>query len=422
MGTFRFLAPAAVAAFVCLQPAHAQVSDQARQLLTESTQALQKAETMSFHARRYATGPVQAILNTEGNVKLIRHGSDRAKATIRMTGKTPEPGRGTTKDFDVFVSDGIVTWVDPAQKKVFERQVTARGDGSSELSVGNQLVWENLLDADPYRDQLLNKTDGFKVTVEGKEAVGKDMCDVVKAVYNNGQREVIIHIGPDKLPHKIEKRAPLPPGTGNGTPLSMIVEMTDIKVNEGLKASDLALGTPEGFTRDVQVAAGPDPKAPQPPAEPVAAIGIAPGTTAPAFNLKNTKGETVTLDSMKNNVVVLSFWGTWNGTWKKAAPTVEKIAQSFSGKPVKMVGMAVREKDPAAAASRWTEDKMTFPTVVVPDSDNLLELYKVKGCPAFVIIGGDGKVVDFVQGFPGEEQFAARMTASINRAVEAIKK
>lgn len=422
MGTFRFMASTAVAAFVCVQAAVAQVSDDARRVLTESAAAINKVESMTFQSRRYATGPLAGVLNTQGNVKLIRNGPDRTKASLRMTGKTQEAGRGT-RDFDVLLTDGIVTWTDAAQKKVLERSNTPKGEGSSELSIAMQLIMDDLFAPEPYRQQLMSTTPGFKVTVEGNEAVGGEVCEIVKASYNEGVREVYIHISAtDKLPRKLELRGNPAKGAANQAPLSMIVEMTDVKVNPGMKPTDLALATPDGFQRDIQKAPAPMPIAQNPEVAPPAPIGLVPGTDAPAFNLKNTKGEDMTLASMKNHVVVLAFWGTWNGTWKKAAPTVEKINASFTGKPVKFVGIAVREKDPAAVTSRWTEDKMTFPTTIAAEGDKTAESYQVKGYPTFVIIGGDGKVVDFVQGFPGEEQFTARMTASINRAVDAIKK
>lgn len=420
MGTFRFMATTTVAALVCVQAAVAQVTDDARKVLTESAAAIGKVQSMTFHSRRYATGPLEGVLNTEGDVKLIRNGPDRAKATIRMTGKTQEAGRGK-RDFDVLVDNNVVTWIDAPQKKVVERQVAPKGEGSSEMSIAQQLIMEDLFAAEPFRQQLMSTTPGFKVTVEGNEAVGGEVCEIVKASYNEGVREVYIHISAaDRLPRKLELRGNPAKGATNQAPLSMIVEMTNVKVNTGLKPTELALATPDGFTRDIQQA--PAPQANPVANAPAAVIGLPPGTDAPAFNLKNTKGEPVSLASMKNNVVVLAFWGTWNGSWKKAAPTVEKINASFNGKPVKMVGIAVREKDPAAVASRWTEDKMTFPTTIAGEGDKTADDYQVKGYPTFVIIGGDGKIVDFIQGFAGEEQFSARMNASINRAVDAIKK
>ena len=259
----------------------------------------------------------------------------------------------------------------------------------------------------------------FKVSVEGTEAINGEVCEIVKASYNEGVREVYIHISAaDHLPRKLELRGNPPQGQTTQKPLSMIVELTDLKVNPALKPAELALATPEGFTRDVQ-------KAPSPVASAAgdaapAAIGLPPGTEAPAFSLKTAKGEPVTLESMRNNVTVLAFWGTWNGTWKKAAPVIEKINAGFAGKPVKMLGVACREQDPKAPAARWAEDKMTFPLVL--GDEQTPAAYQVKGYPTFVIIGGDGKIVDFIQGFPGDEQFTARMTASINRAVDAIKK
>lgn len=418
MGTFRVFAPAAVAAIVCFQPAQAQVTDDARRVLTDSAAAIGKIESMTFNSRRYATGPLEGVLNTQGAVKLIRNGPDRTKAVARMTGKTQEPGRGM-RDFDVLVSDGVVTWVETGSKKVFERQVAPKGEGSSEMSIAQQLIMDDLFAPEPYRQMLMSTAPDLKVTVEGTEAVGGEVCEIVKASFSQGIREIYVHVSAaDRLPRKVELRGNPPKERANDKPLSMIIEVTDVKVNPGLKPTDLALATPEGFTRDVQQTPAPGQSNPANPA-PAVAIGLTPGTDAPAFSLKSPKGEAVTLASMKDNVVVLAYWGTWNATWKKAAPVVERLNASFAGKPVKMLGIACREQDPQAPESRWAEDKMSFPLVLGDEATPAA--YQVKGYPTFVVIGADGKVVDFVQGFPGDEQFTARMTASINRAVEAIK-
>ncbi len=424
MGPFRFLAPAAVAAIVCFQPAQAQVADDARALLNDSAAAIDKVESMTFSSRRYATGPLEGVLNTRGTVKLIRSGPDKTKAALRMTGKTQEAGRGA-RDFDVLVSDGIVTWVDASNKKVFERAVALKGEGSSEQSIAQQLIVDQLFGNEPYKQMLTSTAPDFKVTVEADEAVAGEPCKVIKASFNAGVREIFVHISAsDKLPRKVELRGNPPKGAQNEKPLSMIVEITDVKINPGLKPTDLALGTPEGFERDIMKAPAPGQQGPgvNIPVEPTApvAIGLPPGTEAPAFSLKGAQGETVTLDSMKNNVVVLAFWGTWNGTWKKASPTIEKLNASFAGKPVKMLGIACRETDPKAVGDRWAADKMSFPTVIGDEATPVM--YQVKGYPTFVIVGGDGKVVDFVQGFPGDEQFTARMNASIQRGIDSIKK
>ncbi len=420
MGTFRMFAPTVVAAIVCAHVAQAQVSEDARRVLNESAAAIGKLESATFSARRYATGPLEDLLNTQGTVKMIRNGPERANTSLRMTGKTKEAGRGM-RDFDVLVSNGTITWMDTQSKKIFERTVAPKGEGSSERSIAEQLLMDFLFGNEPYKQVLITNTSDHKVTVEGTEAISGEVCEVVKASFNSGAREIYIHISAkDHLPRKAEWRGNPAKGATNDKPLSLIVEMTDVKANPGLKPADLAMATPDGFTRDVQSA----PKSPPTPSDATpaadAVIGLPVGTEAPAFSLKNVKGEETSLASMKGNVSVLTFWGTWNGTWKKAAPTVEKLNTSFAGKPVKMLGIACRESDPKAAADRWTADKMTFPTVI--GDEGTPAAYQVKGYPTFVIIGADGKIVDFIQGFPGEELLAARVNASVTRALESAKK
>src|SRR5687767_6610337 len=64
------------------------------------------------------------------------------------------------------------------------------------------------------------------------------------------------------------------------------------------------------------------------------------GDKAPAYQFKNTKGETITSDMLKGKVVMLQFTASWCGVCKKEMPFIEaEIWQQHKGKDFALYGV-----------------------------------------------------------------------------------
>lgn len=96
----------------------------------------------------------------------------------------------------------------------------------------------------------------------------------------------------------------------------------------------------------------------------------------------------------KGNYVLVDFWASWCGPCRQEMPNVKKVYDRFHSKGFEIVGVSLDNNKKA-----WTDAiakmQMTWPQL----SDlkgwkcSAAEIYNVKGIPATLLIGPDGKII-----------------------------
>jgi peroxiredoxin len=74
---------------------------------------------------------------------------------------------------------------------------------------------------------------------------------------------------------------------------------------------------------------------------------------APDFSLSDTDGHSVSLAAQHGKVTLLNFWGTWCPPCQQEVPDLVKLDQTYRGRNVEIIGIALSEREGAEGLRRW---------------------------------------------------------------------
>jgi cytochrome c biogenesis protein CcmG/thiol:disulfide interchange protein DsbE len=151
-----------------------------------------------------------------------------------------------------------------------------------------------------------------------------------------------------------------------------------------------------------------------------------PGREAPPFALQvfadpgaHPPRETISLDDLRNQIVVLNFWASWCLPCREEHAALSNAATKYAGSDVQFVG--VLYNDVAEGARRWIAAMggQTYPSLLDPGSRTAID-YGLYGVPETFFIARDGKVAYKHIG-PVTSQLIAQKIDSLLRASDIAR-
>ena len=377
----------------------ANVDPAARQVLEAARDAIAATPSLSMQFSTYAEGNelLASFSPTADGTMLIRPDTGR-DSSIRITGAGRGVGAKEDRPFDVAWHTGEdgewASWVDTDKQRVYEQRTgTLRGSVAPTLDIANHARPNSMLNA--FADELA----ASELVLEPSANFDGVNCRVIRAQLPARKGTVRWAFGAeDNLPRRWERVF-----IGNSIDGAIVVDFKDVHAIERLADADFTIPVPDGYEREkIDTPVGRrstnqlQPGTSGTPTtirrnEPAPAVTPAGAPMAPDFTAKDAGGNEVSLAALRGNVVVLDFWGTWCLPCKKSSPEVQKLHERFAGKNVRVIGVAVRERDPEAPRREFAEKGYTF--TLVPDGKDIAEAFGIRQYPTFVIIGTDGELV-----------------------------
>lgn len=324
----------------------------------------------------------------------------------RVTGKatTGNPQEKDPIDIDFVQSKETQRWIDHAQKKVFDmvpaRAMSAR---SPAYSGSKMLLPSELMQPQPFR----NEFDAEELALLPAEQIDGVPCDVIEVKYpkpagssrsNAGKpQQIKLFFGQeDHLLRRVERV-----NGADSFKMVVVLEFSNWETGAPLDDKDFELPVPDGYelveakpvsstvrpTRTEPASGAPKPADPERHAD-EATEQFEP---APEFSFNLASGEAVTLESLRGTTAVLYFWGTWCLECRDFNPLVSKLAEEVADQPVRVFGLAVRERDPASAKDLVKLRDYRFE--VAPDAAAAAGALHVVYYPTFVVIDPAGGLV-----------------------------
>lgn len=114
------------------------------------------------------------------------------------------------------------------------------------------------------------------------------------------------------------------------------------------------------------------------------------GEPAREYVAATLEGESVTLESMRGNVVLLNLWATWCTPCRMETPYLQSVYEEYRGRGFEIVGISMDAGDAADDIEMFVDEYGVTYTILHDPRMRGIELYQVLGLPATFLIDRDG--------------------------------
>ncbi len=138
------------------------------------------------------------------------------------------------------------------------------------------------------------------------------------------------------------------------------------------------------------------------------------GQQAPEWKYKDAKGKSISLSSLKGNIVYIDVWASWCTPCIREIPYIKELEQTFQNKNISFVSISIDqdEKDWRNALQKHQLKGNQLIAENNWDSD-LVRNYQIAGIPRFILIDKNGHIIDANAPRPSDKQIQTIITEAL---------
>lgn len=142
------------------------------------------------------------------------------------------------------------------------------------------------------------------------------------------------------------------------------------------------------------------------------------GFLAPQFSLSTLAGDTVALEDLRGQAVLVNIWASWCAPCRSEMPAMQTIYQEFADQGFTILAVNSTIQDSIENAADFVQDyQLTFPILLDLDGQ-VTKLYQVTALPSSFFILPDGTIQEVVIGGPMAE---ALLRTRIENLLQGVK-
>jgi peroxiredoxin len=129
---------------------------------------------------------------------------------------------------------------------------------------------------------------------------------------------------------------------------------------------------------------------PKPPGASATPVSELVGKPAPDFQVKDLKGEELTLEKYRGQVVLLDFWATWCGPCIREMPNVKRTYEKYKDQKFQIIGISLDRSK--TALETYIEREGLAWVHYWDNNQKITNQYGVRGIPSTFLLDGEGVI------------------------------
>jgi cytochrome c biogenesis protein CcmG, thiol:disulfide interchange protein DsbE len=143
------------------------------------------------------------------------------------------------------------------------------------------------------------------------------------------------------------------------------------------------------------------------------------GDKAPEISIATADGGSVSVGKSSGKVTLLDFWASWCGPCRQSVPDLKRLISTYGSDQLEVI--SISEDDNEGDMQEFVaQNGMTW-AQQFDAGGTMGRKYGVTGLPTYVLIGGDGNIIQKYVGASPQISLAERMGPDLKQALEAAR-